>query len=270
MASFDTRGFFLNGRIDEVELFVGRALDDTEILDIYNAGSAGKCRDNCRDQVQVDSFTAYTNKFFGGKIDGNTLTLVTEDKSGIPGIEFEADVTIKTGAIPITQISIRHIQNMTAHNLTFNYTPNPDLIEVLVPGATFPLLDKRTNLPPPFYDSEFHESNPDGSTRKVLASDSPDVFGPITLTDPSRQLQSVDGTSMFKMFLGCISDSNLTFQTLATLNWTVQWRGTLSSTKKFKPGKGAGISAQSSVLGKDTPTQVGTLANDAFESIESP
>lgn len=42
--SFDTRGFFLNGRIDEVELFVGRALDDTEILAIFNAGSAGKCK----------------------------------------------------------------------------------------------------------------------------------------------------------------------------------------------------------------------------------
>ena len=42
--SFDDRGFFLNGRIDEVELFVGRALNDSEILAIYNAGSAGKCK----------------------------------------------------------------------------------------------------------------------------------------------------------------------------------------------------------------------------------
>jgi len=42
--SFDDRGFFLNGRIDEVELFVGRALSDAEILAIFNAGSAGKCK----------------------------------------------------------------------------------------------------------------------------------------------------------------------------------------------------------------------------------
>jgi concanavalin A-like lectin/glucanase superfamily protein len=42
--SSDTRGFFLNGRIDEVELFVGRALSDAEILAIFNAGSAGKCK----------------------------------------------------------------------------------------------------------------------------------------------------------------------------------------------------------------------------------
>jgi hypothetical protein len=41
--SLDLRGFFLNGRIDEVELFVGRALSDAEIQDIVMAGSAGKC-----------------------------------------------------------------------------------------------------------------------------------------------------------------------------------------------------------------------------------
>jgi hypothetical protein len=42
--SLDTSGFFLNGRIDEVELFVGRALSDTEIQAIFVAGRAGKCK----------------------------------------------------------------------------------------------------------------------------------------------------------------------------------------------------------------------------------
>jgi hypothetical protein len=42
--STDTRGFFLNGGIDEVELFVGRALSDAEVQAIYDAGSAGKCK----------------------------------------------------------------------------------------------------------------------------------------------------------------------------------------------------------------------------------
>ena len=41
--SQDTRGFFLNGLIDEVEVF-SRALDPQEIQDIYSAGSAGKCK----------------------------------------------------------------------------------------------------------------------------------------------------------------------------------------------------------------------------------
>ena len=42
--SQDQRGFFLNGQIDEVELFVGRALSDDEVARIYLAGAAGACR----------------------------------------------------------------------------------------------------------------------------------------------------------------------------------------------------------------------------------
>jgi hypothetical protein len=47
--STDDRGFFLNGRIDEVEVFVGRALSDTEIQAIVDAGSAGKCKESDND-----------------------------------------------------------------------------------------------------------------------------------------------------------------------------------------------------------------------------
>lgn len=43
--STDNRGFFLRGRIDEVEYFVGRALPRVEIDKIYGAGSHGKCKD---------------------------------------------------------------------------------------------------------------------------------------------------------------------------------------------------------------------------------
>ena len=41
--SIDTRGFYLNGFIDEVEIF-NRALSLSEIVSIYNAWSAGKCK----------------------------------------------------------------------------------------------------------------------------------------------------------------------------------------------------------------------------------
>lgn len=43
--SVDDRGFFLSGGIDEVEIFVGRALTRGEIRAIYNAGRRGKCKD---------------------------------------------------------------------------------------------------------------------------------------------------------------------------------------------------------------------------------
>jgi cysteine-rich repeat protein len=41
--SNDDRGFYLRGRIDEVHLFVARALTDEEIRAIYDAGAAGVC-----------------------------------------------------------------------------------------------------------------------------------------------------------------------------------------------------------------------------------
>jgi probable HAF family extracellular repeat protein len=142
---------------------------------------------NCRDQVHVESFTADTTTGLNPMpVKDNTLTLNTENKNGVPGIEFKAEVTINGGEIPIDEISIRYIQNQTANALTFNYDPNPDLAQVLVAGATFPLLDREHDPPPPFYDAEFHESNPDGSKRTVMASDSPTAYGPITLTVAAR------------------------------------------------------------------------------------
>jgi len=41
--SLDTRGFFLEGRVDEVHLVVGRALSDAEIQAIVAAGRSGLC-----------------------------------------------------------------------------------------------------------------------------------------------------------------------------------------------------------------------------------
>jgi hypothetical protein len=40
----DDRGFYLNGRVDEVELLVGTALSDEQVRALYAAGSAGKCK----------------------------------------------------------------------------------------------------------------------------------------------------------------------------------------------------------------------------------
>jgi hypothetical protein len=42
--STDTRGFYLDGRVDEVQLFVGRALPRGLIQAIFKAGSAGQCK----------------------------------------------------------------------------------------------------------------------------------------------------------------------------------------------------------------------------------
>ena len=42
--SEDDRGFYLNGRIDEAQIFVGRALPAAHIRAIFEAGSAGMCK----------------------------------------------------------------------------------------------------------------------------------------------------------------------------------------------------------------------------------
>jgi len=52
----DGRGLFLNGAIDEVHMFVGRALSDGEIQAIYNAGSGGLCGTTvCGDGIRQGS-----------------------------------------------------------------------------------------------------------------------------------------------------------------------------------------------------------------------
>ena len=76
--STDDRGFFLNGRIDEVELFVGGALSDAEIQAIFNAGSAGKCKVS----TGLDHFKCYKAK---GEAPNVAVNL--EDQFGVePGV----------------------------------------------------------------------------------------------------------------------------------------------------------------------------------------
>jgi hypothetical protein len=43
--SEDDRGFYLNGGIDEAQIFVGRALSPDQIRAIFSAGRAGICKE---------------------------------------------------------------------------------------------------------------------------------------------------------------------------------------------------------------------------------
>jgi hypothetical protein len=66
--------FFLNGRIDEAELVVGRALSDRKILSIYLAGAAGKCKQGeMGEQTCVEPPVGLTNWWPG---DRNTKDIV--------------------------------------------------------------------------------------------------------------------------------------------------------------------------------------------------
>jgi hypothetical protein len=87
--STDDRGFFLNGRIDEVELFVGRALSDTEIQAIFNAGSAGKCKepDDDGDGVPNDEDECPDS-------DLSATVAIDGCDSGVPNTVFPSGCTI--------------------------------------------------------------------------------------------------------------------------------------------------------------------------------
>jgi hypothetical protein len=91
------------------------------------------------------------------------------------------------------------------------------------------------------------------------------------LSGPSRQLLGVDGSSEFRMFLGCVSDGDSTLQTLATLDWNVHYSGTLNSNgKTFKVAKDAGISAAVIYsLSKESPVQTAPIASKAFTYVDS-
>jgi hypothetical protein len=101
--SVDPRGFFLNGRIDEVELFVGRALSDPEIQAIYNAGSAGKCKG----ATGLDHFKCYEAK-------GDSLNVAVDLQDQF---EVEAGVRVKKPVFFCNPVDKNGegIRNPTAH-----------------------------------------------------------------------------------------------------------------------------------------------------------
>jgi probable HAF family extracellular repeat protein len=242
---------------------------------------------DCTDQVVVNDFSAQTTSGLQWLIARDTLSLATQSNPHTryvstgphgpqPGIKFTADVSINDGPIPATEIHIRYIQNVTDWNGTLVYEPGPNAVASLLleEGESLPFLDKTGQPPPAFYDTNFNETNADGSARTVTATDSPAMLGiDITLPDPTRQLQSVDVALTLTMFLGCYADQDGIFRTLSTLDWGVLYSGTLNSGShpSFTPGPGAGITAQSSVANETLPKQTAPLFNDvATIAVDTP
>jgi len=233
---------------------------------------------DCTDQVVVNDFSAQVNAGLNSIIHNDTLSVFTQSNphtrhvsSGPhgpqPGITFTADVSVNDGAIPVSEIHIRYIQNVTDWNGTLVYQPGPNSVASLLleEGEAFPFLDKTGQPPPAFYDTDFNETNAAGPDRIVTATDSPGMLGiDIFLPDPTRQLQSVDVALTLTMFLGCWAEQDGIFRTLSTLDWGVLYSGALTSGShpSFTPGPGAGITAQSSVPSQTLPKRTGPIFND--------
>jgi hypothetical protein len=125
--SEDTRGFFLNGRIDEVELFVGRALSGAEIQAIYNAGSAGKCKSYRTDIghkfLQPINLPPQQRSSF--KL-GSTIPVKLQifDASGAPISTVVASIAVqKKDAVADVPINETTLSTTPDQGTTFRYDP---------------------------------------------------------------------------------------------------------------------------------------------------
>jgi hypothetical protein len=148
------------------------------------------------------------------------------------------------------------------------YFPKPDRVAALADGAAFPLLDLPSE-PPPALPGEpspalyplLIDTDPTGPARIVEAGDSPRLQIPLT-NSQGGQLQSVDVTASLTMFLGCYHDQDPAFRTLAALDWSVAYRGSMHPRPlTFVQGADAGITAQSGRADTSSPVQVGPIAN---------
>lgn len=79
--STDERGLYLNGRIDEVELFVGTALSEDQILAIYQAGSAGKCKDDIQPPSPLDLRVNYGHEWVESFYEAGHMVWITVTES---------------------------------------------------------------------------------------------------------------------------------------------------------------------------------------------
>jgi probable HAF family extracellular repeat protein len=264
-------------------------------------GFVAKSASGCSSQVTVNSFTGLVKnpgfrvvaaelpeqttglslpQLFLLTLDGSNGTLLkdikrkpgttldcNDDKQCEPGIIFDADVTIDDGDIPVNDIHLAFIQNVTGWNGNLLYSPGPNLVAV-VNGAGLPLLDTDSGGPPPvFYD--FVENPKMGSARTVTAQDSPSLKN-IVLKNPPRgpELQGVSVSNTFTMYLGCYDEEDPAFRTVAALDWSVLYSGFMTHHPlDFVPSVSSGIDVQPFRADTTPPVQVGPAASDVLDFV---
>jgi len=90
----DNRGFFLNGRIDEVKLYIGTALSGEQLQAIYAAGSAGNCKNAIPPRLDLRvNYGEYewVEAFYEA---GHTVKITVTESDG---------VTVKATAVKVTE-----------------------------------------------------------------------------------------------------------------------------------------------------------------------
>ncbi|HLJ26712.1 MAG TPA: hypothetical protein VKY85_08385 [Candidatus Angelobacter sp.] len=236
---------------------------------------------DCSKQVQVVSFAACAHCPAGAgssrlslpgpqlsqNVKGNTLSLLTNAEAlllfPVAGIKFYADIHINDGAIPIDRIHVRYVNNLVAYNGSQIYNYSPNETASLTGGATLPVLDSSEQWFP--YYGGIPEQPSSGADRTLEANDSPNLSALIVRDDPARQLENINIVKGFTMYLGCTTNQAdpTNFRTLATLDWTAVFSGTVMSYSPFtfRVSDTSGIIIRPSQPSQAVPLMKGPIAN---------
>lgn len=224
---------------------------------------------HCSDQVEVGSFvtkarSGLISAFFVRQ--GLSALSLTTGLIADEGITFEARVRIREGAIPIDNIHIRYIQNISRWDGRIFIVPGPDWQTTLSCGS-LPILDLvgTATPPPPFYlGLNFREDPDKGSLRRVIVTDSPNLRNIVISHPDGAQTVGIGVEAFYTMYLGCvIGDDALTFETLSTLDWCVRYKGSVIGGPpwQFRAEADAGITTGLAVKSNSTPVMQGDTFN---------
>ncbi len=111
-------GSFFPGMIDEVEIF-GRALSQTEIQAIYNAGSAGKCKPGSTPTLNVNDVTQAEGN--AGTTDFD-FTVSLSSPAGADGVTFDIATADSTAASGLGDYFAKSLTAQTIPSGSTTYT----------------------------------------------------------------------------------------------------------------------------------------------------
>ena len=195
---------FFTGQVDEVEIF-SRALTATEIANIYNSGTTGKCKHGL---VQLSAATYSVNESgpnaiitltrTNGSVDAVSVTLNTSDGTAIAGSDYTAqsnvvvtwadgDTANKTVQIPITD------DNVYETNETFNVALSSPTGGAQLGVQTSAVVTIVDNDSPPTLaiDSVSHNEGNSGNTSYVFTVTKTGA----TVFNATVNFATVDGTA---------------------------------------------------------------------------
>jgi hypothetical protein len=198
-----------------------------------------------------------------------------------PAMVFRGAATISSHPLPVNDIHLQFVQNVTAWSGRAKYAQGATLSRRPGAGAAFPLLDRCSPSNPscdestfPFVDNDFRGKVMTGATRVVKESEQPTLKVPLGLCQPQHKLKKIDFTTEFVTYFGCyVSPDQRAFAPVKELRWSARVQGSvtydLSGRPTFVPGPLSGVRADLATDPIDTPTMSEPVADDAIEFVET-